>query len=82
MSPMTAAAMNAVDQSKSGVASGILSMNRMISGTLAVTVLGTFISRQTTSADFVDALGNGLLLGAIVAAVGARARGRVGSAPW
>ena len=71
MSPMTTAAMNAVDRSKAGVASGILSMNRMIGGTLGVAVLGTFIGQTTSRTDFVDSLGDGLLMGAIVAAVGA-----------
>ncbi|MGH2919580.1 MAG: MFS transporter [Solirubrobacteraceae bacterium] len=70
MSPMSAAAMNAVDQTKAGVASGILSMNRMIGGTLGVAVLGAFIGRQD-QADFVQSLGDGLLVGAAVAAVGA-----------
>jgi hypothetical protein len=71
MSPMTTAAMNAVDRSKAGVASGILSMNRMIGGTLGVAVLGTFIGQTTSRADFVDSLGQGLLMGGVVAAVGA-----------
>ena len=71
MSPMSTAAMNAVDQSKAGVASGILSMSRMVGGTLGVAVLGTFITQTTAPAAFVDSLGNGLLLGAIVAAIGA-----------
>ena len=71
MSPMTTAAMNAVDRSKAGVASGILSMNRMIGGTLGVAVLGTFIGQTTSRTDFVDSLGQGLLLGGIVAALGA-----------
>jgi EmrB/QacA subfamily drug resistance transporter len=71
MSPMSTAAMNAVDQTKAGVASGILSMNRMIGGTLGVAVLGTFIGQPTTQADFVDSLGRGLLIGALVAAAGA-----------
>lgn len=71
MSPMSTAAMNAVDQSKAGVASGILSMNRMVGGTLGVAVLGTFIGQTTSRADFVDSLGQGLLIGAFVAAAGA-----------
>jgi EmrB/QacA subfamily drug resistance transporter len=71
MSPMSTAAMNAVDQTKAGVASGILSMNRMIGGTLGVAVLGTFIGQTASRADFVDSLGHGLLIGALVAAAGA-----------
>jgi len=71
MSPMSTAAMNAVDQSKAGVASGILSMNRMVGGTLGVAVLGTFIGQTTSRADFVDSLGDGLLIGGFVAVAGA-----------
>ncbi|MDP2712349.1 MAG: MFS transporter [Solirubrobacteraceae bacterium] len=71
MSPMSTAAMNAVDQTKAGVASGILSMSRMVGGTLGVAVLGTFIGHTTSQAQFVDALGDGLLIGAFVAAAGA-----------
>jgi EmrB/QacA subfamily drug resistance transporter len=71
MSPMSTAAMNAVDQTKAGVASGILSMSRMIGGTLGVAVLGTFISHTSSRAQFVDSLGNGLRIGAVVAAAGA-----------
>jgi EmrB/QacA subfamily drug resistance transporter len=44
MSPMSLAAMNAVDQTKAGVASGILSMNRMVGGTFGVAVLGAMVS--------------------------------------
>ena len=44
MSPMSMAAMNAVEQTKAGVASGILSMNRMVGGTFGVAVLGALVS--------------------------------------
>jgi EmrB/QacA subfamily drug resistance transporter len=44
MSPMSTAAMNAVDEAKAGVASGILSMNRMIGGTFGVAVLGALVT--------------------------------------
>jgi EmrB/QacA subfamily drug resistance transporter len=44
MSPMSLAAMNSVDQAKAGVASGILSMNRMVGGTFGVAVLGAMVS--------------------------------------
>ncbi len=71
MSPMSTAAMNAVDPSKAGVASGILSMSRMIGGVLGVAVLGTFVGRASSVADFVDSLGQGLMIGAFVAAAGA-----------
>jgi EmrB/QacA subfamily drug resistance transporter len=43
MSPMSTAAMNAVDQSKAGAASGILSMSRMVGGTFGVAVMGALI---------------------------------------
>ncbi len=44
MSPMSTAAMNAVDQAKAGVASGILSMSRMVGGTFGVAILGALIT--------------------------------------
>ncbi len=44
MSPMSTAAMNAVEQSKAGVASGILSMSRMVGGTFGVAALGALVS--------------------------------------
>jgi hypothetical protein len=44
MSPMSTAAMNAVDKAKAGVASGILSMSRMVGGTFGVAVLGALVS--------------------------------------
>jgi EmrB/QacA subfamily drug resistance transporter len=44
MSPMSMAAMNSVAQAKAGVASGILSMNRMVGGTFGVAVLGAMVS--------------------------------------
>jgi EmrB/QacA subfamily drug resistance transporter len=109
MSPMSTAAMNAVDQTKAGVASGILSMSRMVGGTFGVAVIGALVTalgrhridellpgatagqRQAlaeglgsagdgnlagpvadaTREAFIYALGNGLRVGAVVAAVGA-----------
>ncbi len=44
MSPMSTAAMNAVVVTKAGVASGILSMVRMVGGTLGVSVMGAIIA--------------------------------------
>jgi EmrB/QacA subfamily drug resistance transporter len=44
MSPMSMAAMNAVEQAKAGVASGILSMSRMVGGTFGVAVLGAMVA--------------------------------------
>ncbi len=44
MSPMSTAAMNSVEPTKAGVASGILSMNRMVGGTFGVAVLGALVA--------------------------------------
>jgi EmrB/QacA subfamily drug resistance transporter len=44
MSPMSTAAMNAVDQTKAGVASGVLSMSRMVGGTFGVAAMGALIT--------------------------------------
>src|SRR5689334_21532885 len=44
MSPMSTAAMNAVDRSKAGVASGTLSMVRMVGGTFGVAALGALVA--------------------------------------
>jgi EmrB/QacA subfamily drug resistance transporter len=44
MSPMSTAAMNAVDRTKAGVASGVLSMNRMVGGTFGVAVIGALLA--------------------------------------
>lgn len=44
MSPMTTAAMNAVDRTKAGVASGTLSMSRMVGGTFGVAALGALVA--------------------------------------
>jgi MFS family permease len=43
MSPMSTAGMNAVDPTKAGVASGTLSMSRMVGGTFGIAVLGALI---------------------------------------
>jgi len=71
MSPMSTAAMNAVDRTKAGVAGGILSMSRMIGGTLGIAVLGALVGNPADPAGYVSSLGDGLLVGSIVAAAGA-----------
>jgi hypothetical protein len=48
MSPMSTAAMNAVAEEKAGVASGILSMNRMVGGTFGVAALGALFQHLAT----------------------------------
>ncbi|HYP54836.1 MAG TPA: MFS transporter [Solirubrobacterales bacterium] len=89
MSPMTSAAMNAVAVEKAGVASGVLSMFRMVGGSLGVAVTGAIFQASVgdaataTPADFVDALGHAMavsaavaLLGAVVGAAAIRSRSR------
>jgi predicted MFS family arabinose efflux permease len=49
MSPMSTAAMNAVPATKAGVASGILSMSRMVGGTFGVAAIGALF--QSLSKD-------------------------------
>ncbi len=85
MSPMSTAAMNAVDVDKAGVASGTLQMFRMIGGTVGVAATGAiFQGRLGTfdpallaqggvaeAAKFTDALGAAMAMGAAVTAVGA-----------
>ena len=44
MSPMSTAAMNAVDRTKAGAASGLLSMSRMVGGTFGVAVMGALVA--------------------------------------
>jgi EmrB/QacA subfamily drug resistance transporter len=46
MSPMSTAAMNAVSKTKAGVASGVLSMFRMIGGTFGVAALGALFQSE------------------------------------
>jgi EmrB/QacA subfamily drug resistance transporter len=43
MSPMSTAAMNSVDRTKAGVASGVLSMSRMVGGSFGVAAMGALI---------------------------------------
>jgi EmrB/QacA subfamily drug resistance transporter len=73
MSPMSTAAMNAVDRTKAGVASGTLSMTRMVGGTFGVAALGALVAAvgrhdlanslpqvpEQTRERLVDALGSG-----------------------
>jgi EmrB/QacA subfamily drug resistance transporter len=49
ISPMSTAAMNSVSRDKAGVASGILSMNRMVGGTLGVAALGALIQHLAST---------------------------------
>jgi EmrB/QacA subfamily drug resistance transporter len=44
MSPMSTAAMNAVAREKTGVASGVLTMSRMVGGTFGVAVIGALVT--------------------------------------
>lgn len=80
MSPMSTAAMNAVDRTKAGVASGTLSMTRMVGGTFGVAALGALVAGvgrhdlaqslpnvpEAVRERLVDALGSG----AVVAGAG------------
>jgi EmrB/QacA subfamily drug resistance transporter len=79
MSPMSTAAMNAVAVTKAGVASGILSMNRMIGGTLGIAVIGAVFASIAPQgvrdpAAFIDAFTSSMwvatgvtMLGAVIA---------------
>jgi EmrB/QacA subfamily drug resistance transporter len=75
MSPMSTAAMNAVAVAKAGVASGILSMNRMIGGTLGVAVIGAVFQSQAPAgtdrpAAFVHAFSSAMWVATAVALAG------------
>jgi predicted MFS family arabinose efflux permease len=85
MSPMSAAAMNAVAVQKAGVASGILQMARMVGGTVGVAATGAIFQSElgaafdpaalvngdeAVRAQFIDAMSAGLLLAAVVSAIG------------
>jgi len=76
MSPMSTAAMNAVAASKAGVASGILSMNRMVGGSLGVAVMGAVFAAVAPAGvrdpvAFVDAFNSAMWVATGVAALGA-----------
>ncbi|MDW5594346.1 MFS transporter [Conexibacter stalactiti] len=49
MSPMTTAAMNAVDRTKAGVASGVLSMGRMVGSSFGVAIFGAIVATVGSS---------------------------------
>ncbi len=44
MSPMSTAAMNAVDRTKAGAASGVLSMSRMVGGAVGLAAMGALVA--------------------------------------
>ena len=78
MSPMTSAAMNAVPVEKAGIASGVLSMFRMVGGSLGVAVTGAIFQGSVGASfadaspqQFVDALGFAMSVCAVVAVLGA-----------
>jgi EmrB/QacA subfamily drug resistance transporter len=78
MSPMTSAAMNAVAVEKAGIASGVLSMFRMVGGSLGVAVTGAIFQaaagssfEAATPQHFVDGLSNAMLVSAALTVVGA-----------
>jgi EmrB/QacA subfamily drug resistance transporter len=85
MSPMSTAAMNAVSVQKSGVASGVLQMSRMIGASVGIAATGAIFQAQLGSgfdpgqlatapeqarATFVDALSSAMLLAAFVVVAG------------
>jgi EmrB/QacA subfamily drug resistance transporter len=85
MSPMSTAAMNAVDIDKAGVASGTLQMFRMMGGTIGVAATGAIFQSKlgafnpaalatggpAAAENFTDALGAAMAMGAVLTAVGA-----------
>jgi EmrB/QacA subfamily drug resistance transporter len=91
MSPMSTAAMNAVAAAKAGVASGILSMNRMIGGSLGIAIIGAVFQAQAPAGTrdpvaFVHAFSTAMWVATAVAASGAVVavallRGRAEGAP-
>jgi EmrB/QacA subfamily drug resistance transporter len=69
MSPMSTAAMNAVDRAKAGAASGMLSMSRMVGSTFGVAVMGAIVTTVGRSQ-----------LSSLLPGVPAHVRGRIASA--
>jgi EmrB/QacA subfamily drug resistance transporter len=65
MSPMSTAAMNAVAEPKAGLASGLLSMSRMVGGTFGVAALGAVFIARSNSSLTEDLGGIGVSAGAI-----------------
>jgi EmrB/QacA subfamily drug resistance transporter len=49
MSPMSTAAMNAVDRTKAGAASGVLSMSRMVGGSVGLAAMSALVTAIGTS---------------------------------
>jgi len=94
MSPMTSAAMNAVPVQKAGIASGVLSMFRMVGGSLGIAVSGAIFQGSVGSSfetaspqQFVDGLSSAMavsagvtFLGVFVGALAIRAKGKPVSA--
>jgi MFS family permease len=60
MSPMSTAAMNAVTPDKAGVASGILSMSRMVGGTFGVAAIGALFQHLARNELAHDLAGTGV----------------------
>jgi EmrB/QacA subfamily drug resistance transporter len=78
MSPMTSAAMNAVAVEKAGIASGVVSMFRMVGGSLGIAVTGAIFQgaagtsfEAATPQHFVNGLSDAMMVSAAVALIGA-----------
>jgi len=80
MTPMSAAAMGSVALAKAGVASGVLNTFRQVGGALGIAILGAILTSHQTHAlatgsspaeAFVDGFQAALLVGAVIAFVGA-----------
>jgi EmrB/QacA subfamily drug resistance transporter len=63
MSPMSTAAMNAVTEAKAGIASGVLSMFRMIGGTFGVAAIGALFQASARSRLDEQLAGSGITAG-------------------